>query len=70
MKAFGFISFPSSLDYDTIQNKEVFILRGKKEQTSLKTDLNITNDGTYDLYLSYFKSPNSNQLRLFKETIL
>jgi len=66
MKAFGFISFPSSLDYDTIQGREVFILEGKNAETSIKTDLNITNDGTYDLYVSYFKSPGSNQLRLFQ----
>lgn len=66
IKAFGFVSFPSSLDYDTIQHKEVFILKGKNEQTSLKTDLNITEDGTYDIYISYFKSPESNLLRLFQ----
>lgn len=66
MKAFGFNSFPASLHYDTIQGKQVFILKGKNDQTSIKTDLNITEDGTYDIYVSYFKSPGSNQLRLFQ----
>lgn len=66
IKAFGFNAAPSALHYSRLENKEVFILQSDLQETSLKIDLNVPVEGVFDLYLSYFQSPESGQLRLFQ----
>ncbi|MDO5977396.1 glycoside hydrolase family 172 protein [Flavivirga spongiicola] len=67
IQSLGFPYAPVSVNYKKIKEKEVFLFHSEEDWISVKTSLNLpVSDGTYKLYMSYFKSSNSNQLRLFQ----
>ncbi len=58
---------PISVNYTRLNKKEVFLFHTEEDWTIVKTNLDVpVTDGIYRLYISYFKTPDSNQLCFYK----
>lgn len=67
IQSLGFPYSPVSVNYKHVKGKEVFLFHSEEDWTYIKTNLNLPiANGDYNLYVSYFKSPTSGELRLFQ----
>lgn len=67
IQSLGFPLNPISVTYSKMQNKGVFLFHTEEDWTVVKTNLDLPDaDGVYKLYISYFKTPDSNQLCFYK----
>ena len=67
IQSLGFPQNPVSVNYSKILKKDAFLFRSDEDWIYVKTSLELpVDDGKYSLFLSYFKSPGSSQLRLYQ----
>lgn len=64
--SFGFPFSPASIHYERMNGRTVFRFHGEADWTYIKTFLEIPAESTYDLFISYYKLPESGQLRLMQ----
>lgn len=67
LQSLGFPQNPVSVNYRKILKKDAFVFHSDEDWIYVKTSLELpVDDGKYSLFLSYFKSPGSSQLRLYQ----
>ncbi len=65
-QSFGFPPDEFTLSRTRISGKAVYVMHSHGNSGYVKTDLQVPVNGTYDLYLSYFKSPQSGSLQIYQ----
>jgi len=65
-QSFGFPPDEFTLLRTRINGKSVYVMHSHGNSGYVKTDLQVPVHGTYDLYLSYFKSPKSGSLQIYQ----
>ena len=65
-QSFGFPPDEFTLYRKRVNGKQVYIMHSHGNSGYVKTDLQIPVDGKYNLYLSYFKSPQSGTLQIYQ----
>jgi hypothetical protein len=66
VKSLGFPFDDFDLKRRTINGKRVYIMHSSTASGYVSTDLNVKVEGTYELYVSYFKSPESGTLQIYQ----
>ncbi len=65
-QSFGFPPDEFTLLRTRINGKPAYVMHSHGNSGYVKTDLQVLVNGTYDLYLSYFKSPKSGSLQIYQ----
>ncbi len=66
IKSLGFPFYDFDLKRRTINGKNVYVMHSSEASGYVSTDLNVKAKGTYELYISYFKSPESGTLQIYQ----
>jgi hypothetical protein len=65
-QSFGFPFDDFTLERKRLNGKSVYVMHSYKGSGYVKTDLQVPLDGEYELYLSYFKSPESGTFQVYQ----
>ncbi len=65
-QSFGFPPDEFTLFRKRVNGKQVYVMHSHSDKGYVKVDLQVGVEGTYDLYISYFKSPDSGKLQIFQ----
>ena len=65
-QSFGFPPDEFTLFRKRVNGKQVYVMHSHSDKGYVKVDLQVGVEGTYDLYISYFKSPESGMLQVFQ----
>ncbi len=65
-QSFGFPPDEFSLFRKRVNGKQVYVMHSHSDKGYVKVDLQVPVEGTYDLYISYYKSPESGSLQIFQ----